>query len=119
MKRQYFIGLYLFSILVIIFIVVMVFIGSQETKWLVTAIGLALIAIGLGLSSFFIALHVDSSTGTMNSILERIEQTQKDIQTELKEQASSRSPVVASLQALSQYYLDYMAKQKEVSDEKS
>ncbi len=117
MNRQYFIGLYSFIILAVIFAIVMLFIGSPEIKWVVTAIGLALIAIGLGLSSFFIALHADSTTSTMNSTLERIEQTQKDIQTELKEQASSRSPVVTSLQALSQYYLDYMSKQKE-EDEK-
>ena len=112
MKRQYLVVFYSFSVLVIIFMIVMMFIGSPEIKWIGTAIGLALIAIGLGLSSFFIALHADSTTSIMNSILERIEQTQKDIQTELKEHESSRSPVIASLQALSQYYLDYIEKPK-------
>lgn len=119
MKRQYFFGLYAFCILAVVFIIVMSFIGSRENLWIYTAVGLALVAIGLGVSSFFIALHADSTVTKMDSILEQIEQTQKDIQTELKEQASSRSPVVTSLQALTQYYMDYMAKQNEVSDEKS
>lgn len=112
MKQTYFFGLYSFIILAIIFVVVMLFIGTPETKWIVPAIGLALIATGLGFTSFVIALSTERAINTINLKLEHVEQLQQDIQKELKEKEDSRSPLVASLQALSQYYQDYIAKQK-------
>jgi hypothetical protein len=36
----------------------------------------------------------------------------KEIQKEQKEQANSSSPIVTSLQALSQHYMDLLTKQK-------
>lgn len=51
--------------------------------------------------------------------LSELEDLQKEIQSEQKEQASSGPPIVASLQAMSQYYMDYIAKQKESENEKS
>ena len=112
MKQTYFFGLYSFTILAIIFVIAMVFIGTPGTEWVVPAIGLSLIAIGLGFSSLYIALSTGRAINNINSKLEDVEKLQQDIQKELKEKEESRSPIVASLQALSQYYQDYLAKQK-------
>ena len=52
----------------------------------------------------------------------KIEDLQKEIQSEQKEQKeqeSSRQPIIASLQAFTQYYMDYIANQKESENEKS
>ncbi|MFC1912742.1 hypothetical protein ACFLX7_00895 [Chloroflexota bacterium] len=88
------------------------FTESSTIKWVVPAFGLALISIGLGLNGFLIALHTTRRMHEMDATLARIENLQEEMQREQKEQASSGSPIVSSLQALSQYYFDYMAKQK-------
>jgi len=44
--------------------------------------------------------------------LNKIEDLQKEIQSEQKEQANSGTPIVASLEAMSQYYMDFLTKQK-------
>jgi len=88
------------------------FAESSTIKWAAPAFGLALISVGLGLNGFLIALHTDRRMHEMDATLARIENLQEEIQREQKEQASSRSPIVSSLQALSQYYFDYIAKQK-------
>jgi len=48
----------------------------------------------------------------LDATLARIEGLQEEIRKEQKEQASSGPPIVASLQAMSQYYMDYISKQK-------
>ena len=113
MNWRSYVSLLSFVVVALIFGIIGLVTDSTTIKWAAPAIGLALIAGGLGLNSFLIAIHVDRTMSTMNSILERIEQTQQNIQTELKQQEGSHSPIVASLQALSQYYLDFMSKQKE------
>ena len=115
-NRRLFIGLYSFIILAIIFTVAALFTGSPEIKWIIPAIGLALISIGLGLTSFFIALNADSTVSMINSKLEEIKQIQQDMHAELQQQKSSSSPIVATLQGLSQHYLDYLTKQKQENE---
>jgi len=44
--------------------------------------------------------------------LNQIEDLQKEIQSEQKEQTNSGTPIVASLEAISQYYMDFLTKQK-------
>ena len=48
----------------------------------------------------------------MSATLDRIEGLQEEILKEQKEQASSGPPIVASLEAMSKYYMDYINKQK-------
>ncbi len=85
---------------------------SSTMKWVASVFGLALISVGLGVSSYLNAVHTDRRTNEMYATLARIENLQGEIQKEQREQASSNSPLVTSLQALSQYYFDYIAKQK-------
>lgn len=90
---------------------------SSIIKWVAPAFGLALIAVGLGLYSFLIASQTDRRMDKITTTLARIEGLQEEIQKKQEEQSSSSSPLVTSLQALSQYYFDYIAKQK-AEDEK-
>jgi len=112
MSWRPFISLFSFIILALFFGIVGWVTESTIIKWAAPAIGLALIAVGLGVNSLMIALHTYRRMTEMDATLARIEGLQEEIQKEQREQASSRSPVVESLQALSQYYFDYIAKQK-------
>jgi len=76
------------------------------------AIGLALIALGLGLNSFLIAEETNKRMNNIDATLTQIKEFQEEIQKEQKEQGSKGPPIVASLQAMSQYYMDYINKQK-------
>jgi len=112
MSWRPFISLFSFIILALFFGIVGWVTESTIIKWAAPAIGLALIAVGLGVNSLMIALHTYRRMTEMDATLARIEGLQEEIQKEQREQASSHSPVVKSLQALSQYYFDYIAKQK-------
>lgn len=83
-----------------------------EIRWASLALAIALIAVGLGLNSLVISRRTDRKIAEIDEKLTQIHDLQKEIQKERQEQANSGPPLVASLQALSQYYMDYMAKQK-------
>ena len=99
------------------------FTESSSIRWVAPAFGLALIAVGLGVNSLIIALHAERRMIEMGAALARIEGLQEEMlkeQIEQKEQKGSGPPIIASLQAMSQYYMDYINKQKgEQSNEKS
>ena len=116
-KLQQLYILYAFIGLVIIFAIIMAIVGSSDIRWIIPSIGLALVSAGLGFTSFTIALHANSTANSMHSLLEQIKQTQEDTYTELKEQKGSGTHIVASLEAMSKYYTDYIAKQRS-DDEK-
>ena len=91
----------------------LVFIADAvELKWAIAAGALGLVGVGLALNSFMLTLHTDRRMNEINATLSRIEDLQKEIQKEQKERANSSSPIVTSLQALSQYYMDFLTKQK-------
>ena len=91
------------------------FIESSSIRWVAPAFGLALIAVGLGVNSLIIALHTERKMTEMGAALARIEGLQEEIQKEQKEQSeqkSSGSQIIPTLQVFSQFYLDYLNKQK-------
>ncbi|MFC2017575.1 hypothetical protein ACFLUD_04100, partial [Chloroflexota bacterium] len=88
---------------------------SSSIRWVAPAFGLALIAVGLGVNSLIIALDTDKKMTEMGAALASIEGLQEEIRKEQKEQSEQRnsSPqIIPTLQALSQYYSDYLNKQK-------
>jgi len=87
-------------------------VAAVEVRWAFLALAIALIAVGLGLNSLVVSRHTDRKIAEIDEKLTQIHDLQKEIQKERQEQANSGPPLVASLQALSQYYMDYMAKQK-------
>ena len=49
--------------------------------------------------------------------LNKIEGMLEEIQSEQKEQANSGPPIIASLEAMSRYYMDYLTKQQSEAEE--
>lgn len=89
------------------------FTEPSSIRWVAPAFGLALIAVGLGVNSWIIALHTEKRATEMGAALARIESLAEEMRKEQNERASSGTPIVASLQAMSQYYMDYINKRKE------
>ena len=112
MKRR----LYYYPLTIVILAVFLGFFGwfteSSSIRWVAPAFGLALIAVGLGVNSWVIALHAERRMTEMGAALTRIESIQEEIRKDQNERANSGPPIVASLQAMSQYYMDYINKQK-------
>ena len=96
-----------FLVSLLVFIV-----DAVELKWAIAAGALGLVGVGLALNSFMLTLRTDGRMNKINATLSRIEDLQEEIQKEQKEQANSSSPIVTSLQALSQHYMDLLTKQK-------
>ena len=117
MNWRYFISLLSSVILALLLGVIGWVTESTTLKWAAPAIGLALISVGLGVNSLIIALHTDRKMKEMDATLARIEGLQEEIQKEQKEQASSSPTIIAPLQALSQYYLDYLTSKKREDEE--
>jgi len=117
MKRH----LYYYPLTIVILAILLGIYGwfteSSLIRWIAPAFGLALIAVGLGVTSLIIALHTEKRTTEIGAILTRIEGLAEEMRKEQNERASSGSPVVASLQALSQSYMDFLTKQKEEGKE--
>ena len=112
MKRR----LYYYPLAIVILAVFLGLFGwfteSSSIRWVAPAFGLALIAVGLGLYSFIIALHIEKRATEMGAALARIEGLAEEMRKEQNERASSGTPIVASLEAMTQYYMDYINKQK-------
>lgn len=110
-KRLYYYPLTIF-ILAVFLAVFGWFNESTTVRWLAPAFGLALIAVGLGITSLVIAVHTERRAIEMGAALARIEGLAEEMRKEQNERASSGTPIIASLQAVSQYYMDYINKQK-------
>ncbi len=77
--------------------------------WIVPILTLGLILLGLGINSLVLVTHTYKRVEAISETLKSIEQIQEAIQ---KEQSSSSPPIVPTLQAFSQFYLDYVTKQQ-------
>ncbi len=58
------------------------------------------------------ALHTEKRVSELGAVLTRIEGIAEEMRKEQNEQASSGPPIIASLQAISQQYMDYVNKQQ-------
>ena len=114
MKWKDFMILICFIIAAIVFGTIAWLTLSPTVNWAAPVIAIGLISIGLGVNSMAIAHDVDRKIEVMTGTLNNIERMQEEMH---KEQADSHSPIVTSLQALSQHYLDYLAKQQGSNDE--
>ncbi len=111
MKRALF-SVAAFSLAAFLISLLVFIVDAVDLKWAIAAGALGLVGVGLVLNSFMLTLHTDRRMNEINATLSRIEDLQKEIQKEQKEQANSSSPIVTSLQALSQYYMDFLTKEK-------
>lgn len=104
-------------IVCVILALFLVIIGSIEGSNILYAFALGVLSVGLGVNSLIISLNTDKRTNSMEATLTRIESLQEEIKKAQEEQPGSGKPLLATLQGLSQYYVDYIAKQKS-TDEK-
>ncbi len=88
------------------------FTEASSIRWIAPAFGLALIAVGLSVNSLIIALHTEKKATEMGAALARIESLAEEMRKEQSERASSGPSIVASLEAMSKYYMDYISKQE-------
>ncbi|MFC1918608.1 hypothetical protein ACFLWW_01355 [Chloroflexota bacterium] len=113
MRLKYFFKRYWFLVLAAILVIIGSYFSSEAIKWGSYAIGFAVISIGLGISSVNLELQTSKEMKKMGETLSRIEDLQKEIQQEQNGQKGSSTHIIPTLQAFSQFYLDYLNKQKE------
>ena len=101
-----------FVVAAIIFGIVSLVILPPTIKWVAPAVALGFISVGLGVNSLVLVSHTDKKIEAVNMTLKSIEQLQEEIRKEQKEQPSSGAPIIPTLQAFSQLYFDYLAKQE-------
>jgi sulfite exporter TauE/SafE len=89
---------------------------APTITWIIPIVTLGLILLGLGINSLVLVTHTYKKIEAISETLKSIEQIQEAIQKEQKEQSSSNPPIVPTLQAFSQLYLDYVTKQQ-IKDE--
>ena len=112
MNLKYFIKRYWFIVLAVILVASGSFFSSEAMKWGSYAIGFAVISIGFGISSVDIELQNSKAMKKIDETLLRIENLQQKLHNELSEQKNSGTPIAASLEAISKYYMDYINKQQ-------
>ena len=109
-------SLYYYPLAIVILAVILTTFGwfseSTTVRWIAPAFGLALIAIGLGVNSLIIVFHTEKRVDDMGAAIARIEGLAEEMRNEQKEQKNTGPPVVASIEAISKYYMDYISQQK-------
>ncbi|MFC1874304.1 hypothetical protein ACFLYX_03275 [Chloroflexota bacterium] len=122
MKRAL-IGITAFSLVALIVSLIIFIVDAAGIKWAILAGATGLVATGFAIHSSMLALRTDSMMNEIRTRLGNVEKLQEEMHEEQKEQSEQKSsgpPIVASLQALSQYYMDYINKQKgDADNEKS
>ena len=86
--------------------------GAVDVRWAAFALVFVFISLGLGADGFMRAMQTAKRMNEINATLSRIEDSLEEMRKEQKEQSSSGSTIVPTIQAFSQLYLDYLAKQK-------
>jgi len=109
MKWRLLISVFAFSIGALILGII----GRISGEPVFTAYALGVLSVGLGVNSLMISLNTAKRTNSLEATLTRIASLQEEIKKAQEEQPSSSKPLLATLEGLSQYYLDYIAKQKE------
>ncbi|MFC2038374.1 hypothetical protein ACFLUG_01195 [Chloroflexota bacterium] len=118
--RRILISMTAFSLIGLIISLLVFAIGSTELKWAIAGGAIGVVGIGLALNHLMLALRTDGEIREINTTLSRIEDLQKEMQKAQQEQESAGPPIIASLQAMSQYYMDYVNEPKgEQNNEKS
>lgn len=117
MNWRPFISLLSFMLIALIVGLLGWFTQPLETKWVVAAASLAILAVGLGINSFLITLNTAKRINEINTNITRIEELQIEMQKKQDEQQGSGSMIIPTLETFSKFYLDYLNKQKGEEEE--
>jgi len=107
-RWRLFISIFAFSIAALILAII----AWTSGETVLNAYALGVLSVGLGINSLIISLNTAKRTNSIEATLTRIESLQEEIKKAQEEQPSSSKPILATLGGLTQYYLDYMAKNK-------
>ena len=88
------------------------FTESSSVRWVAPAFGLALIAVALGIYSLIIALHTEKRATELGAALAKIEGLAEEMREELSGKKNPSAQIIPTLEAFSQYYMDYLNKPK-------
>ena len=77
-----------------------------DVAWIAPIVALVLILLGLGINILALINRADRNIDSIIETLKNMEQIQETIQKEQKEQSHFHSPIIPTLQAFSQLYLD-------------
>ena len=95
------------------------FAEAVEIKWAAFALIFVFISLGLGGDNFLRAVRTEKRMNEMSAALIRIEDSLEEMRKKQEEQSSSGSTIAPTLQAFSQIYLDYLAKQKSEEEQQN
>ena len=112
MKWRLFIIIFAFSIGTLVLAIM----GRLNGETLFNAYALGVLAVGLGVNSMVIALNADKRTDNIEATLTRIASLQEEIKKAQEEQPGSSTTILSTLEGLSQYYLDYISRQREKNE---
>ena len=84
------------------------FTEPSSIRWVAPAFGLALIAVALGIYSLILASSTEKRATELGAALTRIETLADELRNELNESKSPRAQILPTLEAFSQYYLNYL-----------
>jgi sulfite exporter TauE/SafE len=90
-----------------------------DVLWSVPVIVLGFILIGLGVNGLVLSYRTDSKIRAIYDTLKHIEELQEAIKSEQDKQASSHTPIVTTLQAFSQLYMDSLASRQSEEEQQN
>lgn len=85
---------------------------SSAIRWIAIIVVFSFVSLGLALDGFNKIKKLEKTTDQIDITLDRMHKLVDRIQQEQKEGSSSGSSIFPTLQAFSQLYLDYLAKQE-------
>lgn len=88
-------------------------------QWSAPIIASGIILLGTCINSLILLHRTERKIEAMTAALKHIEQLQESIKNEQEKQASAHTPVVATLQAFSQLYMDSFSGQQTSEEEQS
>jgi sulfite exporter TauE/SafE len=88
-------------------------------QWFASIIATVIILLGICINTLVLAYRTERKIEALAASLKHIGQLQESIKNEQEKQASAHTPVVATLQALSQLYMDSLSGQQSGEEEQS
>jgi len=85
---------------------------SSAIRWIAIVVGFSFVSLGLAIDGFTKVKKLEKTTDQIDITLNKMQTLVDRIQQEQKEGSSSGSSIFPTLQAFSQLYLDYLAKQE-------
>ena len=108
--------LYYYPLTIIVIGILLGLIGwfteSSSIRWVAPAFGLALLAVALGINSMIMAFNTEKRATELGVALARIEGLADELREEMSGKKNPSAQIIPTLEAFSNYYLDYLNQPK-------